>query len=240
MFSLRLVPMLCCLLVPLQGMAQAESPDKPILGPVTPPPLLPAPGAPAPEEPPQAESPDEPQGELIPPEERSRRDEEATAASRVPVGILLGTIGGAIGALPGVLIGGEALCIESCTEDQSGVYIGFVLALGGLFGGSAFTITQVGHWLDGQGRFWPTVGGVVLGSLAGILVGAAGFATVGAAGAIPMILGPAVGGVIAYELSDSSSRSAAAEALGPEPRIIVPMMRVSPGGGLIGGLAGTF
>jgi len=235
--------MLCCLLVPLQVLAQAESPDSPTLGPVSPPPLLPAPGAPEPE--PEAstpaESPDEPRGEIIPPSERTRRDEPATAASRVPVGILLGTVGGALGALPGTIIMADAFCLDSCSGDEDGPFLaGFGLALGGLFFGTAFTITQVGYWLDGKGRFWPTVAGVAVGSLTGVLLGLAVAAGAGAAGAVPMILGPAVGGVIAYEISDSNVRSEAAGLEEPEPRVILPMMTVSPRGGFIGGLVGTF
>jgi hypothetical protein len=240
MFRLRLVPMLCCLLLPLQGLAQAPPEEEVILGPVTSPPLLPAPGAPEPEDLKPEEPTDVPAGEIIPPPENTRRGAPSTAASRVPVGILLGTVGGALGAIPGTIIGGEALCIESCIGQDDNVYLGLVLALGGLFGGTAFTITQVGSWLDGQGSFWPTVAGVVLGSLGGLMVGAAIAAAAGAAGAVPMILGPAVGGVIAYEISDSSNRSAAADTDAREPRIILPMMTVSPRGGFIGGLAGTF
>jgi hypothetical protein len=97
----------------------------------------------------------------------------------------------------------------------------------------------VGNWLDGQGRFWPTVLGVVLGSLGGIVAGVAVAAVAGAAGVVPMILGPAVGGVIAYELSDSSVREAAAAAIASRPRIM-PLVTVSPRGGFIGGLAGSF
>jgi hypothetical protein len=240
MFSLRMVPLLCCLLLPLQALAQAQPPDEVILGPVSPPPLLPAPDAPAQEEPTPVEPTDEPEGEIIPPAKNATRGSGATASSRVPVGILLGTVGGALGSLPGLLIVSDELCLDSCSGDSGGLWAGFGLALGGLFLGTAFTITQVGYWMDGQGRFGLTLLGVVMGSLTGVLVGVAVAAGAGAAGAIPMLLGPAVGGAIAYEISDSSARSEAADADGPEPRIILPMMTVSPRGGIIGGLVGTF
>jgi hypothetical protein len=240
MFSLRMVPMLCCLLLPLQALAQAQPPEEVILGPVSPPPLLPAPGAPAQEEPKPAEPTDAPEGEIIPPAENATRGSGATTASRVSMGIILGVVGGALAATPGTIMAGEALCLESCSGDGDGVWAGLGLALGGLFLGTAFTITQVGYWMDGQGSFWPTLAGVVVGSLTGLLVGVAVAASAGAPGAIPMILGPSVGGVIAYELSDTRNRSAAAEGAGPEPRIILPMMTVSPRGGIIGGFVGTF
>ena len=73
---LRLVPLLCCLLLPVQSLAQAQAPA-PSQVPVTPPPLIPAPGTSEQGTEERDDDPyggyegeDEPRGEIIPSEER--------------------------------------------------------------------------------------------------------------------------------------------------------------------------
>jgi hypothetical protein len=231
---LRLVSLLCGLLLPFQGMAQSNTPP-PLLGPVSPPPMIPAPGAPDEGE---ATKPaeGEPQGEIIPPEERLRSGDSGSPAVRIPVSILLGTVGGAVGAIPGAIIMADGFCWDCEVGD---FYVGFALSVAGAVVGMSLTIDWVGDWLGGQGDFWPTVLGVVL----GVLVGTAGaFAAVSiseAAPIIPAVLGPPLGGVLAYEISSAMARREAMAAMAPRPRV-APLLTVSPRGGLIGGLAGTF
>ncbi len=241
MFSLRLVPLLCCLLLPLQGLAQAQPSGEAPLAPVTPPPLLPAPGAPEPEEAPDApeDSEDQPEGEIIPSEERGST-RSGSSSARIPVQLLLGTVGGVVGFIPGAIMGLESLCFnESCSGDANRLYLGLGLALLGMTAGSSIAIHQVGYWLGGHGRFWPTVGGVVLGMLGGILVGVAVGSATDGTGLLLTFLGPPVGGVIAYELSHSGGRSLDTEWRPLEPRVS-PLLTVSPRGGFIGGLVGRF
>jgi hypothetical protein len=228
MSCLRLVPLLLCLLPPLQGLAQVPLSGDVPMAPTTPPPLVSAPDAPE----------ELPQGELIPNDGDSTRG-SGSRATRIPVGILLGTVAGAVGAIPGTLLVFETICFDSCSGDPAGVYVGLVLAVGGLIGASALGIDLVGDAMGGQGRFWATALGTVLGALGGLIAGGAVAATAGAAGLIPAILGPAVGGVIAYEISHSSVIDEAAAASASRPRL-VPLVSVSPGGGVIGGLAGRF
>jgi hypothetical protein len=160
---------------------------------------------------------------------------------RVPLGILVGTLAGAIGAIPGSLLGLSALCFDSCSnEDDTMLYLGLALAFAGMTGGSALGINALGDALQGQGRFGPTLLGVVLGTLGGlaaaIVVGIAG----GEAFAfIPAVLGPAAGGVIAYEISHSNVIDELTAATASRPRF-VPLVSVSAQGTLIGGLAGRF
>lgn len=212
---------------------------------MTPPPLLPAPGAPgapeAEEEPvdtPQ-DSPDSPEGEIIPQEERYPA-RSGSSRHRIPVAIVLGTVGGVVGAIPGAIMGLEEFCFDACTGgDADRLYLGLGLALGGMTLGSALAITQVGYWMGGQGRFWPTVGGILLGTLGGVLAGAAIGSVAGPVGLVPAVLGPAVGGVIAYELSDRSPREEFIDEYPSEPHV-TPLVTVSPRGGFIGGLSGRF
>jgi hypothetical protein len=66
-----------------------------------------------------------------------------------------------------------------------------VLVLGG-----SWAIDRVGDWLGGQGRFWPTVLGMVLGSLAGAGVAILVAPLSEAAPIFPAVVGPALGGAI--------------------------------------------
>jgi len=241
MSCLRLVPLLCCVLLPLQGLAQAEEPAPPP-GPVTAPPLVPAPGASEEGSKEGAEEgdgyggyeEDEPRGQIIPSEERSNY-RTGSPAIRIPVGILLGTVGATLGALPGTLIMFQEFCLD-CSDGGETIVLGFVLGVTGLTLGAALVIDVVGDLLDGEGRFWPTVLGVVLGAVGGLVIGIAGG---GEGSLIAAVLGPAVGGVLAYELSSATARREAVAAMASRPGI-APLLTVSPRGGLIGGLAGTF
>lgn len=60
-----------------------------------------------------------------------------------------------------------------------------------------------------------------------------------AASVVPALLGPALGGAIAYEISSAMVRREALAASASRPRI-APLVAVSPRGSVIGGLAGTF
>jgi hypothetical protein len=133
-----------------------------------------------------------------------------------------------------------AYCFRGCVGDNDGwVYTGLLLATGGLIGGTAVTIDWLGDRLGGQGRFWPTVLGVALGTGAGIAAAFGLSASKGAAGAIPTILGPAVGGVIAYEVSSAQVIQQATAVTASRPRL-VPLVAMRPRGGLVGGIAGSF
>jgi hypothetical protein len=152
----------------------------------------------------------------------------------------MGTFAGAVGAIPGTLLGLTGLCFDSCSGDEdSRLYIGGMLAFVGLSAGAALGIDVLGDVLQGKGRFWPTVLGVVLGTLGGLVAGGALVAVAGAVGIIPMIMGPAVGGVIAYEISHANVIDELTATTASRPRF-VPLVSVSPEGGLIGGLAGRF
>ena len=144
-----------------------------------------------------------------------------------------------MGAVPGAAIMVLAFCRRGCVGANNGwVNAGLVLAGGGLIGGTALTIDWLGDRLGGQGKFWPTVLGVALGTGAGIAAAFGLSASSGALGAIPAVLGPAVGGVIAYEISSANViKEAAATASSFR---LVPLVAMSPRGELVGGIAGSF
>jgi len=225
MFFLRLVPLLCGLLLPFQVLAQVQA---------TPPPLIPAPGA--------SEAGDdtaEPRGEIIPPGERLSSEDTGSPVLRIPVGILVGTVGALVGTLPGLAIVATQFCLDSCSDDQSVEIFGLVVASAGALLAGTWAIDRVGDWLGGQGRFWPTALGMVLGTVVGSVVAVAIAPSSEGASVVPAVLGPALGGAIAYEISSAMVRSEAMAASASRPRI-APLVAMSPRGGLIGGLAGTF
>jgi hypothetical protein len=201
---------------------------------------MPPPLVPAPESPQEDAATDMPQGEIIPPEPGGLRD-TGRLDVRIPVGLVLGTVGGAVGAAPGAAVVLLALCRRGCVGANSGwVNSGLVLAAGGLIGGTALTIDWLGDRLGGQGRFWPTALGVALGTGAGIAA-AFGIPTSNRAlRLIPAILGPAVGGVIAYEVSSANVIKESAAAATASNLRLVPLVAVSPRGELVGGIAGSF
>lgn len=219
----HLIPMLCWCLLPLPGLAQEQS---------SPPPLVPAPGASQ-----EEDSSQEPRGELIPPGQDAVRG-SGSAASRVPFGLVLGTLGGALMALPGVFAA-AAICPSGCGSPDGDLILGVALGGAGWVIGSAGTINLSGDWLGGRGDFWPTALGTLLGAAGGLAAGVAISIEGSLAGFLIAILAPSLGGVIAYENSHTGNTRQAAAPLASGPRI-VPVLTVRPRGGFIGGLAGSF
>lgn len=161
------------------------------------------------------------------------RDSRAT---RIPAGILVGTLAGAVGAIPGTFLMFQRYCFN-CTEQSE--YIGLTLAVAGVVAGSSLGIDFLGGKLGGHGRLGPTALGSLLGTLTGIIAGAALASTAGEAAMLTAILAPAVGGVIAYEISHSLAVEEATATTASRPRF-VPLVSSSPRGGMIGGLRGRF
>jgi hypothetical protein len=175
------------------------------------------------------------QGELIASSSDSVRS-LGSRATRIPAGILVGTLAGALGAIPGTFLMFQRYCSD-CEGKRESEFLGFALAVGGVTAGSAHGIHYLGGTLGGHGGFGATVVGSLLGTLAGVIAGIALVPTAGAAAILPAIVGPAVGGVIAYEISHGI---AVGETFTPSRPRYVPLVSASPRGGVIGGLAGRF
>ncbi len=234
MSRICLMPLLCCLLLPLQGLAQSLPSEEVPTAPVRPPPLVPAP-----ENPQEDAATGKPQGEIIPPEPGALRD-TGRLDVRIPLGLVLGTLGGAVGAVPGGLVVALSLCRRGCVgENDLWVNSGLVLAGGGLIGGAALAIDWMGDRLGGHGRYWPTVLGVALGTGAGIAAAFMIPASIGGIRYLPAVLAPALSGVIAYELSSANVINEATAAAVSRHQL-VPLVAMRPGGGLVGGIAGSF
>jgi hypothetical protein len=224
---LALLLLVLSMLAPLQGLAQ------------TPPPLVPAP---TPETPyaPEAENPGAaglPADELIP-RERTPSESLGLKIPRIILEVLGGSALGLIAGIPGGLILAEAAFSSGSTV---GTIVGGGLAVAGLSFGSALGIKGLGSLLDGEGRFLTTLAGASVGGL-----GALGLALIvalvggpGELGIIPVLIAPIVGGIIAFESSHANAlqeRSAQSSSTAS----VVPVISVSPRGGVIGGLAGRF
>jgi hypothetical protein len=237
-FLARFAALLLCLLLPLKGLAQTPSPVEEPAPSVTEPPLIPAPAQPqAPADSPR-DSGDENKGEIIP-REWPPAEDRAPAVPRILVEFLGGTVGGTLGAIPGTILFAANLCFSTCSdESETGAIFGLGLAFAGLVFGTAYGIDVGGDFMDGHGRFLPAAGGVALGSLVGLLgAGAVGNSS-GEAGLLFAILGPVVGGIVGYELSNTPPvQRPVARASRTQ---VMPLVTTTPSGGLMGGLAGRF
>jgi hypothetical protein len=242
MLTPRLVPVLCCLLLPLPGLAQdSTAPEEPAPA-VTPPPLIQAPPGPidGPHAGPDAApSESSPRGEIIHREWYAERDPSPTIP-RLLLELVGGSVGATVGIIPGGLLIISAFCTNGCGGgEESRAILGLGLALAGFAGGAAVGITGAGSLLHGEGEYWSTAGGAALGTLVGTLVGLALASSAEEAAIIPFLAGPVVGGMIAYELSHSKAIARKQRNPALTPRVM-PMATVSPRGGIIGGLVGSF
>ncbi|ADO75287.1 hypothetical protein [Stigmatella aurantiaca] len=228
MFCPRFLLVLLCLGGPLTGWAQEVAPAA---GPLPPPPLVPAPplvpGGDAAEAAPSVH-PSRPRGELIP---RARYVPPPPGRfPRLAAEALGGVLGTGVGLLPGSLL--LMTSLQGDREHDASVGLGVFFLVAGIPLGSAVGIVAGGSWLGGQGRFWPVLGGVLLGLLAAPLT-----FLVPPLGVLAPLC-PLIGGMVAYEWSHQTAlRSAALAASGMR---VVPLIHVDRAGGLVGGLAGVF
>lgn len=213
--------MLVCALVPAGVRAQtpAEPPaEASAEEPSAPPPLVPA----GPQ--PQDEPPPEPQDEQ-PYYFSARRMHDVP---RIGLELVTGSLGNLTGAFVGLL-----------------AVRGVVPLLLFASGGAALGVYGAGTYLgDGSGRFLPTLGGAALASVGSL---ALYFVLPRETENLPLFLSglmlPTLGAILGYELSQAGDDSRAtferAARHGPGLRL-VPVVAMSPGGGLFGGLAGNF
>lgn len=239
------LPALLALLVvvglPAVGNAQtADAPDP--SSQATPPPLLTAPPeAPPAEQPPAVQQAPEDRplrGQLLPPEWRPSRPNYF--APRVLAGTLLGTMAGAGGLVGGFLVG---LALERdcnpfddvCSADEIFVQTAPALIAAGLL--SSLTVYGIGSALYGEGSLSTTLWGGSLGAGIGALLMVA---TQSYGGIILIPPLTAIGALIAYELSDTAWEKEQAQARGGASVQLVPVVSMTRGGGVLGGLAGRF
>ncbi len=234
MRSTRLLPLLLCVLLPLPAFAQGPEPAP---SGATPPPLVPAPEKSAPSEVPA--EPEAPRGELIPRPPPPSADAREGRSSRVPLQLLGGTAAAAGAML--LTVGIFALDSQDCDGffcNESLFFLGMGAGALGLTVGPPTAIWAIGETFDDRGRFWPTLGGGVLGSLASFLT------LLAVANRVPPEITVALAGmwpVLTSQLVHELTRRgpARSEPTDEGPRVL-PVVGLSPHGGVIGGLVGSF
>jgi hypothetical protein len=158
---------------------------------------------------------------------------------RIILGTLLGTAAATGGAVLGFLAG-SSLTTCDVFDDICNGSESLVITAPTLLGAAAFstlTVYGLGSLLKGRGTLFATLVGSAMGTGLGlVLMGTAGY--VGLALMPPLA---AIGALIAYEISDSYWEPEPGQALSASsPFQMIPVLGVTPGGGVLGGLTGRF
>jgi hypothetical protein len=144
-----------------------------------------------------------------------------------------------VGGLPGIglSIGLERGC-EGCANGTA-VIIAGLAGVAGVASGMAFGVWGIGSLLGGEGRYLPTLAGTGIGLLVGGGIAVYLGDQIKEELAIPpLLIGPILGTLIAYEISHSNEWERGAEA---SPSVaVLPTVGVSPSGGFVAGLVGRF
>jgi hypothetical protein len=235
------------LLVPGLGFAQSSEEWAPYTPPATestpPPPLVPATPLPPPPLPP-TQAPDEPppQGELIPrslPGEKTTSDQASLRLVLTPwSGVIMGMAGLIVGIVPSAIIAIPFCAGSDLDEPRCAIALAGALSVSYSVG-ITMGITIVGRMTGGQGDGMMTF----LGALAGAAVGSGiGVATQSTGGLIlGLALAPVLFAATTYELSHHmATQSSKVEFQARSSFPVIPVVGVTPGGGLLGGLAGRF
>jgi hypothetical protein len=153
-----------------------------------------------------------------------------------------GVLGGVGMGIAGLLAGAEAIGSSDCSNGEVCFALLALITIPATFVGIPLGVQYAGHGMGGQGDFLPTLGGTVLGTGVGVILG---MQSEGKGGlAVGLILGPILGSIVGYELS-SAINGQRAYALGTAssshsgPRVL-PVVGVTPRGGPLGGLSGSF
>jgi hypothetical protein len=160
---------------------------------------------------------------------------------RILAGTVLGTLAGTGGMVGGFLLGlglapGCDPFDDVCSGDEIFLQTSPALLATGLL--SSVVVYGMGSALYGEGAITTTLLGGFAGAGLGALLTVA-VANYGAILAIPPLA--AVGALIAYEISDSSwEREQSKARLGSSRLQWTPVVGVTPGGGVLGGLMGRF
>jgi hypothetical protein len=216
--------MLLCLALfaPYAGLAQgstetpASAPSQPEALP--PPPLITAP------EGPEAEPPE---GELFPHElESTRAPGEPFSVGRGVTEFLGGGVAGAGIGFLGLLLG-AAVFVPSCGDDGACIVPIFLLGSTAAAFGVPLGVYGAAKFWGGQGSYWPTFLGTVVGAGLGILVAVA--VQNETAAMVTMTTAPIIGAMVGYELSHAHVQPSVSPALG-----------LTLTGGVVAGLSGRF
>ncbi|MDC0707236.1 hypothetical protein POL68_02020 [Stigmatella sp. ncwal1] len=220
-----------CTLLALPTLGRAQTGDAPVASPEpSPPPLVTSP--PDTQAPPSV-------GEIIPrdlEDERPRRP--YLIVPRILLSSLAGTVAGAGGTFLGFLVGSGIndcdLFDDVCGDKTLYAYgIPTLIAAGSL---SSLAVYGVGSLLDGRGSFLPTLLGGFVGAGASIA-----FQDLAGYGVI-LLIAPlsAVGAILGYEISGALWEPAPLPQQARSSLQVLPVLGLTPDGGVLGGLTGRF
>jgi hypothetical protein len=165
---------------------------------------------------------------------------------------MLETAGGSTGELGGLIVSlflsyplhANVFCVFALDDDcaPGSTQRGFAVVLASMSVGETLGVFLSGTLSGGQGQLLPTIGGAALGTGTGLLFAAANRRAESAPLLISALVAPTVGAILGYEVSAAFSSTDEPEPpLRPESSLrLIPVMGSSPGGGLIGGVAGHF
>ncbi|WP_044189695.1 hypothetical protein [Hyalangium minutum] len=228
------------LLVPGLGFAQTSEEWTPYTPPATealpPPPLVPAEPPPPP---PPAETP--PKGELIPRRLLGQRGEPDQSALRLVImpwsSVIMGLAGAIVGTIPTAILA-LPVCATSDEKPACGVAIGASLSVSYAVG-VTLGVSLVGRMTGGEGDGLVTFFAALAGSAVGAGIGVATQSTAGLI--LGLTLTPVLFAVTAYELTHSMAMQRSQLELQARSKVrLMPVVSVTPQGGLLGGLAGRF
>jgi hypothetical protein len=152
-----------------------------------------------------------------------------------------GVLGGVGMGIAGLLVGAEAIGNTDCSGGDGCAALLILITVPATFVGIPLGVQYAGQSMGGQGEFLPALGGTVLGTGVGVILGMQSEGKGGLAAGL--IAGPILGSIVGYELSSAINErrafvlGAASARSGPR---VVPVVGVTPRGGLLGGLSGSF
>lgn len=152
-----------------------------------------------------------------------------------------GVLGGVGMGIAGLLVGAEAIGNTDCSDGEVCVALLALITIPATFVGIPLGVQYAGQSMGGRGDFLPALGGTVLGTGVGVILGMQSEGNGGLA--VGLIVGPILGSIVGYELSSAINErreyvlGTASSRSGPR---VVPVVGVTPRGGFLGGLSGSF
>jgi hypothetical protein len=183
-----------------------------------------------------------PQAEPIP---FRSRPEPAPSPDLILPRILAEAFGGVLGGvgmgIAGLLVGAEALGDTDCSGGDGCAVLLVLITVPAAFVGIPLGVQYAGESMGGRGDFLPALGGTLLGTGVGLILGLQSEGKGGLAAGL--IVGPILGSIVGYELSSAINERRAwvlGTASSRSGARVVPVVGVTPRGGLLGGLSGSF
>jgi hypothetical protein len=147
-----------------------------------------------------------------------------------------GLVLGLVGTAPAIVVAIPNFSCSTCGQEES-LVAAQLLGLAGVSLVGALGVKLAGSLMGGEGRYLGALQGAGIASGASIFVMLALENSPGAF-ALPMVLFPVLGAVIGYEMSHGAELER--QAKGGPAVALFPAVDVSPAGGVVAGLVGSF